>query len=87
MQAPHLVGAGRLTRSGWILLVIPPENAEIFVRDGWDKARIRQAVFQGASRTVAWAKEHGHSLTGGLMDRRGAAIEPGDEEATVSVAG
>ena len=36
---------------------------------------------------MAWAKEHGHSLTGGLMDRRGAAIEPGDEEATVSVAG
>lgn len=83
----HLVGAGRLTRSGWILLVIPPENAEVFVRDGWDKSRIRRAVFDGTSRTVAWAKEHGHSLTGGLMDRRGAAVEPGDHDTTVSVAG
>ena len=83
----HLVGTGRFGRSGFCALVIPPENADIFVRDGWTKADIRNAVFAGTSRTVAWVKTHGHSLTGGLMDRRGAPVQPGDDQQTVSIAG
>jgi hypothetical protein len=67
-------------------LVIPPENAEIFVRDGWSKADIRQAIFDGTTRTAAWVKRNGGSLTGGLMDRRGAAVAPGDEETPVAIA-
>jgi hypothetical protein len=83
----YLLGTGRFARFGFCTLVIPPENANIFVRDGWTKADIRNAVFAGTTRTVAWAKAHGHSLTGGLMDRRGAAVQPGDDEATVAIAG
>ena len=83
----HLVGAGRLSRYGWCALVVPPENAEIFVRDGWTKADIRRAVFEGTTRTVAWVKRHGGSLTGGLMDRRGAPVLDGDEELTAAAAG
>jgi hypothetical protein len=83
----HLVGGGRLSRSGYCTLVIPPENADIFVRDGWSKADIRQAIFDGTSRSVAWVKRHGDSVTGGLMDRRGAAVLPGDEDLTAAAAG
>jgi hypothetical protein len=83
----YLVGTGRFGGSGFCVLVIPPESADIFVRDGWTKADIRAAVHAGTTRTVAWAKSHGHSLTGGLMDRRGAPVEPGDDARTVAVAG
>jgi hypothetical protein len=82
----YLVGTGRLGRSGFLVLVIPPENADIFVRDGWSKSDIRQAIFAGTTRSVAWVKEHGGSLTGGLMDRRGAAVVPGDDEIDVAIA-
>lgn len=78
---------GRYNRGGFLVLVIPPENADIFVRDGWTKADIRAAVHRGTTRTVAWVKEHGHSLTGGLMDRRFTAVEPGDEQTDVAVCG
>ncbi len=78
---------GRYNRAGFLVLVIPPENAEIFVRDGWTKADIRAAVHAGTTRTVAWVKEQGHSLTGGLMDRRHAPIEPGDHERTIAICG
>ena len=82
----YLVGTGRLGRTGFCVLVIPPENADIFVRDGWSKADIRQAIFDGTTRTAAWVKRNGGSLTGGLMDRRGAAVAPGDEETAVAIA-
>jgi hypothetical protein len=83
----YLVGTGRLSRTGFCVLVVPPENADIFVRDDWSKADIRKAVFEGTKRSVAWVKEHGGSLTGGLMDRRGAAVQPGDDDATAAIAG
>lgn len=78
---------GRYNRGGFLVLVIPPENADIFVRDGWTKADIRAAVHRGTTRTVAWVKENGHSFTGGLMDRRFPPVEPGDEQAHVAVCG
>jgi hypothetical protein len=82
----YLVGTGRLGRTGFCVVVVPPENAEIFVRDGWSKRDIRQAIFDGTTRTAAWVKQHGGSLTGGLMDRRGAAVVAGDEELPVAIA-
>jgi hypothetical protein len=83
----YLVGTGRLGRSGFCVVVIPPECADVFVRDGWSKSRIREALFEGTSRSVAWVKQHGGSLTGGLMDRRGAAVQPGDDDLTAAIAG
>jgi hypothetical protein len=83
----YMVGGGRFNRAGFCTLVIPPETADIFVRDGWTKADIRQAVFDGTSRSVAWVKEHGESLTGGLMDRRGSPVLPGDEDLTAAITG
>jgi hypothetical protein len=68
------------------VLVVPPENAEIFVRDGWTKTDIRQAIFAGTTRSAAWVKENGGSLTGGLMDRRGAEVKPGDDQIPVAIA-
>jgi hypothetical protein len=82
----YLVGTGRLGRTGFCVVVVPPENAEIFVRDGWSKRDIREAIFAGTTRTAAWVKEHGGSLTGGLMDRRGAPVVPGDEAVDVAIA-
>jgi hypothetical protein len=83
----YLVGTGRLSRGGYCVIVLPPETAAIFVRDGWSKADIRDAVHAGTRRSVAWAKRNGHSLTGGLMDRRGAPVAEGDEDSYVSIAG
>ena len=68
------------------LLVIPPESAEIFTRDGWTKADIRQAVFEGTKRSVAWVKRHGWTLSGGLTDRRGGVVVAGDEDLDAAIA-
>jgi hypothetical protein len=83
----YLVGTGRLTPRGWCLLAIPPENARILVRDGWSKADLRRALYQGTSRSAAWAKRNGWQATGGPLDARGGAILPGDEERTIAIAG
>jgi hypothetical protein len=83
----YLVHSGRLNRFFSFLLVIPPESAEIFVRDGWNKADIRHAVFQGTKRSVAWVKQHGWTLSGGLTDRRGSTVLAGDEDRDAAIAG
>ena len=82
----YFVGTGRLGRTGFLVVVIPPENADIFVRDGWSKSDIRNAIFSGTTRSAAWVKQHGGSLTGGLMDRRGAEVLPGDDDIPVAIA-
>ena len=83
--AHYLVGAGKLAKS-FCALAIPPECAEHFVRDGWSKADIRKAVFQGATRSVAWAKRNGWMSTGGPIDERGGEVQSGDEDKMISVA-
>jgi hypothetical protein len=83
----YLVGTGRLTARGFCLLAIPPENAEIVVRDGWTKADLRHALFEGTSRSVAWAKRNGWQSSGMPLDRRGGEVAPGDEERRIAIAG
>ena len=82
----YFIGTGRLGRTGFLVVVVPPENAEIFVRDGWSKGDIRHAIFAGTTSSAAWVKQNGGSLTGGLMDRRGAEVLPGDDDIQVSIA-
>jgi hypothetical protein len=82
----YLLGSGRLVQKGDCVLVIPPENAEKFVRDGWSKADIAEAVYQGTRRTVAEVKRAGGSVGGGLMNRPGGSIGPGDETREVAIA-
>jgi hypothetical protein len=82
----YLVGSGRLTRAGDCVLVIPPENAEKFVRDGFSKSDIAEAVYQGTRRTVAEVKRGGGSVSAGLMDRPGGPVGPGDDRREVAIA-
>jgi len=81
----YLTGTGRLGGS-FCVIVVPPECADIFVRDGWTKADIRRAVFSGTTRSLAWVKQNGWALDGGLMRRRGGTPEPGDAEVAVAIA-
>jgi hypothetical protein len=82
----YLAGSGRLTRAGDCVLVIPPENAEKFVRDGFSKSDVAEAVYQGTRRTVEDVKRAGGSVSGGLMDRRGGSVAPGDDKREVAIA-
>jgi hypothetical protein len=83
----YLLGLGRFTNSGYCGIIIPPEAAEVLVRDGWTKADLRTALFEGTSRSVAWVKQSGASTNGGMMDQRPQPVLPGDEEANVAIAG
>jgi len=83
----YLVGSGRLGPHGWCLLAIPPETARILVRDGWSKADLCRAIYQGTTRSVAWAKRNGWQSSGGPLDARGGEVLPGDEERTIAIAG
>jgi len=82
----YLVGSGRLRTSGECVLVVPPENAAVFVRDGWTKADIGEAVYQGTKRTAAWVKRSGGSISAGLMDAPGGEVTARDEETAVAIA-
>jgi hypothetical protein len=84
--AHYLVNSGRLNRHASCVIVVPPENADIFVRDGWTKADIRQALYETTKRSVAWVKRNGWSLTGGMMDRHGATVVAGDEDVDAAIA-
>jgi len=83
--AHYLVGAGRLFDSGFGILLVPPEPAAMFVAEGWSKADISAALFEKGKRSTAWVKENGWKI-GGRFER-GGAVEPGDEERILSVAG
>jgi hypothetical protein len=82
----YLAGSGRLTRAGDCVVVIPPENAEKFVGDGFSKHDIGEAIYQGTRRTVASVKRAGGSVSAGLMHRRGGSIGPGDDASEVAIA-
>ncbi len=83
--AHYLVHTGRLTASGFCVVVIPPENVKYIVKDGWSKADVRKAIFERTTRTVAWVKEHGWRV-GSMIDPRGGPVLPGDEKKTLAIA-
>ncbi len=82
----YLVGSGRLRPFGHCVLVLPPENCETFVRDGWTKRDIAQAVYEGTRRTVAWVKRQGGIVNAGPMDRATAPPTAQDEHTEVAIA-
>jgi hypothetical protein len=82
----YMVNSGRLNRIFSCVLIVPPESAEIFVREGWTKGDIRQAIYEGTKRSVAWVKENGWTLTGGMLDRRGSEVLEGDEDLEAAIA-
>ncbi len=82
--AHYLVGAGRLIDSGFGVLMVPPEAAEMFVAAGWSKQDIAAALFDRSRRSMAWVKQHGWKV-GGRFER-GGALAPGDEDRMLGVA-
>jgi hypothetical protein len=82
----YLVGSGRLRPSGNCVLVIPPENAEIFARDGYSKHDISEAVFQGTKRSAAWVKRSGGPTSAGPMDVSRGTITEEDERTDLAIA-
>ena len=82
----HYLAEGGHGSKAFSVLVIPPECAEQFVRDGWTKADIRTAVFEKTTRTVRWAKEHGWPSDAGPIAARGGTVAPGDDERRVAAA-
>jgi len=62
---------GRLGRTGFCVVVIPPENADIFVRDGWSKGDIRGAIFAGTTRSLRGSSSTVDHSPAAWMDRRG----------------
>jgi hypothetical protein len=72
----YLVGSGRLRTRGECVILIPPENAAVFVRDGWTKADIGEAG----------VKRSGGSVSAGLMDAPGGPVSAEDETTEVAIA-
>ncbi|MET0240554.1 MAG: hypothetical protein ABW184_11730 [Sphingobium sp.] len=83
--AHYLVGAGRLYEGGFGILLMAPEAAKMFVKQGWTKADISRELYRRTQRTIAWVKREGWKI-GGRFERGGAVL-PGDEDKLVSCAG
>ncbi|MDA8044369.1 MAG: hypothetical protein M0Z30_03890 [Actinomycetota bacterium] len=83
--AHYLVGAGRLDRAGFGVLLVPPEPAGMFVDAGWSKLDISRALYESTRRSAAWVKQHGWKV-GGRFER-GAPVEWGDAEQMLAAAG
>src|SRR5262249_15670311 len=60
---------GTLYRGGCWVLVLCPEHVTVFKKEGWNKAQIRQDVYERATRSLAEFKR-----LNGLLDER-IAIE------------
>ncbi|MDG2005573.1 MAG: hypothetical protein P8J20_19795 [Novosphingobium sp.] len=84
-MAHYIVGAGNLRPSGCAALLLPIENAALFANAGWTKADIREALYDGTRRSVAWLKREGWKVS--FQRPRLEEVEPGDEENFMAVAG
>jgi len=84
-MAQYVVGTGQLHAAGYGILLLPPENARLFVNAGWTKENIRQALYERTKRSVAWIKSEGYKVR--FHRERCEPIEPGDEERHVAIAG
>jgi hypothetical protein len=83
-MAQYIVNNGRLAPGGYGVLLLPPENARLFVGAGWTKADIRNALFERTRRSVAQVKESGFKVRWHRM--RNEPIEPGDHEKFLGIA-
>jgi hypothetical protein len=91
--ATDLVATGRFLQH-WCLIVLPPESAELFERDGWSKADVRRAIFEKTTRPVAWIEERGGRLGGwdgapslGPDERTGVAVTRSADDILLVIAG
>ena len=84
-MAHYAVHQGMLVEKGAAAMLLPPENARLFAKAGWSKADIREALCEKTHRTVAWLKREGWKVQ--WQRARLEAIEPGDEERVVAMAG
>jgi hypothetical protein len=83
--AHYIVQSGHLQREGYAVLLLPPENAGLFVRNGWTKQDIRDALYERTRRSVGWVKRGGWKVQ--WQRPRLEPVERGDEEAMLAVAG
>ncbi len=91
--ADDLMAAGRFLQQ-WCLVVLPPESADLFERDGWTKADIREAIFAKTTRSAAWVEAHGGRLggwdgppSGDRDDTAGVAVTRSPDDILLVVAG
>jgi hypothetical protein len=83
--AHYVVASGRLVGRGNAVVLMPPENARLFVNAGWSKADIREALYQATRRSVAWVKSNGYRVS--LQRLRNEPIRPEDEERFMAISG
>lgn len=84
-MAQYIVGTGTLHAAGYGLLLLPPENARLFVKAGWSKADIRNALYERTRRSVAWVKRNGYKVR--FHRERCEPVLPGDEDSYLAMAG
>ncbi len=82
-MAQYVVGTGKLTAAGFGMLLLPPENAQLFVSNGWSKDDIRKALFEKTKRSVAWVKESGFKVR--FHRPRCEPVNPGDEDSIMAM--
>jgi hypothetical protein len=83
-MAQYIIGTGQLHASGYGILLLPPENARLFVNAGWSKADIRRALHERTRRSIAWVKSSGFKVR--FHRERCEPAEPGDESSYLAMA-
>lgn len=83
-MAHHIVYDGKLANGNGVLL-LPLENARLFVNAGWTKQDIRKALFERTRRSVEWVKTTGFKVR--MHRERCEPVQPGDENLFVGMAG
>jgi hypothetical protein len=84
-MAQYIVGAGKLHEGSYGILLLPPENAQLFAQAGWTKADIRNALFESTRRSVAWVKSGGYKVR--FHRERCEPVLAGDEDRFLAMAG
>jgi hypothetical protein len=83
-MAQYIIGTGQLHASGYGILLLPPENARLFVNAGWSKADIRRALYEHTRRSIASVKSSGFKVR--FHRERCEPLQPGDESRYLAMA-
>jgi hypothetical protein len=83
-MAQYIIGTGQLHASSYGILLLPPENARLFVNAGWTKADIRRALYERTRRSIAWVKSSGYKVR--FHRERCEPVQPGDESSYLAMA-